>query len=75
MIILAAADSVGSNAYNNHLAEKRATAIQQYLIKRGIEEDRLDINTFGENMPTEYDPKKINVISNRRVEILLVKQQ
>jgi len=75
LIILAAADSVGSNAYNNHLAEKRATAIQQYLIKRGIEEDRLDINTFGENMPTEYDPKKINVISNRRVEILLVKQQ
>jgi len=75
LIILAATDSVGSNAYNNHLAEKRATAIQQYFIQRGIIEDRLDINTFGENMPTEYDPKKISVISNRRVEILLVKKQ
>ena len=75
LIILAASDSVGTNAYNNHLAQKRAAAVQLYFVERGIDEDRLDINTFGENMPTEYDPKKISVISNRRVEILLVKKQ
>ncbi|MEO8761295.1 MAG: OmpA family protein, partial [Bacteroidia bacterium] len=73
LIIIAASDSVGTNSYNERLAKSRAGAIQKYFIDRGITEDRLDINIFGENMPTEYDRKKINVISNRRVEILLVK--
>jgi outer membrane protein OmpA-like peptidoglycan-associated protein len=74
LIILAAADSVGSIAYNIKLAKNRANAVRQYFLERGIKEERLDINTFGENMPTEYTGDKISVISNRRVEILLVKK-
>ncbi len=74
LIILAAADSVGSSSYNRDLSKKRAEAVQQYFIEKGISNSRLDINTFGENMPAVYDRNKIIVISNRRVEILLVKQ-
>ena len=42
-------DSRGSNGYNERLAQRRATSAQAYLIEKGIDKDRIEIRSFGEN--------------------------
>ncbi len=34
-------DSIGDDAYNQKLSEKRAQAVRQYLIEKGVAENRL----------------------------------
>jgi len=73
LIILSVSDTVGTADYNYKLSKKRAQIVQQYLRNKGIREKRLDILPFGENISLEYEEPKNVVISNRRVELLLVK--
>lgn len=42
-------DSRGTHAYNLQLSIKRAEAVRQYLIKQGIDEDRMTIKGYGES--------------------------
>lgn len=45
-------DSIGSEAYNQRLSEKRASAVYDYLINRGISSSRLSgPNGYGETQP------------------------
>ncbi len=74
LIIIAISDSVGSTAYNFKLSQRRANTVQQYLLQKGIKEKRLEIIPLGENVPTKYKQQKNIVLSNRRVELLLVKK-
>lgn len=73
LIILAVSDTVGNNQYNLKLSERRATAVQKYLRDKGIRQERLDVISLGENMPIEYNSKKNVLLSNRRVELIIVK--
>jgi outer membrane protein OmpA-like peptidoglycan-associated protein len=74
LIILATyAPTIGKDADNYKLAEKRADAIKAYFIKRGTNEERLETIVFKENNTLQAEPKKNVVPSNRRVEILVVK--
>jgi len=73
LIILAASDRGKENDVNRTLSKKRATAIQEFFTSKGIKASRIDVNVLGKNMPIEYEPGKNVVISNRRVQILLVK--
>ncbi len=75
LMILSISDSVGTTAYNLDLSRRRAASVQNYLLKKGIKQSRLDIIPLGENVPTKYKQQKNIVISNRRVELLLVKKQ
>ena len=43
-------DSRGSEQYNLWLSQKRADAVVQYLLKRGVNKNRLDAKGFGETM-------------------------
>jgi outer membrane protein OmpA-like peptidoglycan-associated protein len=45
-------DNVGSASSNLSLSERRATAIQNYLISKGIEAKRLSSVGFGATQPT-----------------------
>lgn len=52
----------GSNAYNQKLSERRAKAVQEYLVNEGlITPDRLSTIGYGEKNPEMYEaaPKKI----------------
>ena len=73
LIILSSSDTVGTSAYNYKLSKKRAFSVQAFLNKKGIKKERLDIIPFGENIPPGHERRKNNVTSNRRVELLLVK--
>lgn len=47
------ADKQGAENYNKSLSAKRAKAIEDYLIKHGIEKDRLNPVSMGESDPIE----------------------
>jgi OOP family OmpA-OmpF porin len=44
-------DSIGSDAYNQRLSERRAAAVKNYLVARGIAADRLETVGYGESRP------------------------
>jgi outer membrane protein OmpA-like peptidoglycan-associated protein len=56
------ASASGTGEYNQRLSERRATAVQEYLINEGIiARDRLDTIGYGETNPAMYEasPKEI----------------
>jgi outer membrane protein OmpA-like peptidoglycan-associated protein len=44
-------DQRGENDYNEKLSEKRSAVVMEYLKKRGVEENRLEYEWFGETKP------------------------
>lgn len=44
-------DQRGDDGYNEKLSERRAEVVKDYLIKRGIENNRLEYHWFGETRP------------------------
>lgn len=46
----------GSNRYNHRLSERRANAVQEYLLTKGaISQDRLTTIGYGESNPAEFE--------------------
>ena len=68
-------DSIGSDAYNQRLSERRAKAVFNYFLKKGISADRMKTVGYGESRPKASNTKpngKDNPEGraiNRRVEI------
>jgi OmpA-OmpF porin, OOP family len=60
-------DDVGNEAYNLTLSENRAKAVYSFLIGKGIAENRLDYEGFGEKKPLEENSNKENRSQNRRI--------
>jgi OOP family OmpA-OmpF porin len=61
--------SIGSDAYNQKLSERRAAAVKSWLVSNGIAAGRLDAAGYGEAKP-KYDNKTDEGRKlNRRVEI------
>lgn len=45
-------DSIGSEAYNQNLSERRAAVVYRYLVERGVSQERLaGPNGYGESQP------------------------
>jgi peptidoglycan-associated lipoprotein len=61
-------DSRGSDEYNMALGNRRAAAVQQYLVDRGIDASRLQIVSFGEEMPAAQGEDESAWSQNRRAE-------
>ncbi|MDP1658026.1 MAG: OmpA family protein, partial [Methylotenera sp.] len=56
--------------YNQALSEKRAKAVLDYLVKKGVDAKRLTAKGYGYSQPiAENDPKEGSVV-NRRVELI-----
>lgn len=62
-------DSKGSDAYNQKLSEQRATAVQDYLVTRGIAAERMVAKGFGEASPIADNDSDEGRERNRRVEL------
>jgi len=50
-------DSIGSDAYNQRLSERRAKSVKQYLVSRGVDAGRLDTVGKGESEPIADNTK------------------
>jgi outer membrane protein OmpA-like peptidoglycan-associated protein len=60
-------DSVGTDAYNQGLSERRAKSVRDYLVKHGIDASRLTAVGFGESQPVADNKTKDGRAQNRRV--------
>ncbi len=66
-------DSTGAATYNMTLSEKRAAAIKDHLVTRGIDPERLTTKGFGFTKPAASNDTKEGRAKNRRVEFTPVK--
>jgi OOP family OmpA-OmpF porin len=71
-------DSKGSDVYNVKLSQRRAKAVVDYLIRKGVAEVRITREAFGKSDPAEndmpngvYDPAAAQ--KNRRALIHITK--
>ena len=64
---------IGTDAYNQGLSERRATAVMEYLVSQGIVQSRLTMIGFGETKPTVSNETQEGREQNRRVEVLFTK--
>jgi len=60
-------DSVGADAYNQQLSEKRADSVRDYLISQGVNGTRLVAKGYGETQPIADNATAEGRASNRRV--------
>ncbi|MCS7259075.1 MAG: PorV/PorQ family protein [candidate division WOR-3 bacterium] len=61
-------DVAGSDAYNMRLSEKRAQAVKEYMVSKGIPANRIIISPQGENKPLNYQTGPgVKGMENRRV--------
>ncbi|MEK6202101.1 MAG: OmpA family protein [Desulfobulbaceae bacterium] len=64
-------DSTGPSAYNQKLSEKRAQAVLNYLVEKGVATERLTARGFGESKPIAPNNTSEGRQKNRRVELNL----
>jgi peptidoglycan-associated lipoprotein len=62
------ADERGSQEYNIGLGDRRATAVRQALVQRGVAPARIDTVSFGEERPVCSVPNEACWQQNRRAE-------
>jgi outer membrane protein OmpA-like peptidoglycan-associated protein len=62
-------DSMGTDAYNQRLSERRARSVVDYLVAGGISRSRLDPVGFGESDPVASNTTEEGRAQNRRVEL------
>jgi outer membrane protein OmpA-like peptidoglycan-associated protein len=62
-------DSVGTDAYNKRLSERRARAVKDYLVKGGISASRIETVGYGESKPVASNDTEDGRAQNRRVEL------
>ena len=65
-------DSRGSSTYNQELSQRRAQSVVDYLLKKGIDAERLKSKGFGESKPIAPNDTKSGRLQNRRVEMKVV---
>jgi OOP family OmpA-OmpF porin len=64
-------DSVGADAYNQGLSERRAAAVKDYLVGKGVDSSRLTTTGYGESSPIASNDTADGRALNRRVELNL----
>jgi OOP family OmpA-OmpF porin len=70
-------DRIGSQAYNQKLSERRADAVRNYLVSKGVAKDKIETLGMGKTQPvpgvnctmTALKPLIACLAPNRRVEV------
>jgi len=65
-------DNQGKPEANMILSEKRAKAVKKYLVSKGVPEDKILTEWFGQTQPIESNDKEPGRKKNRRVEMKLI---
>jgi outer membrane protein OmpA-like peptidoglycan-associated protein len=64
-------DNNGADAVNIPLSEKRAAAVKEYLVSKGLKDGQIEIRGFGSSKPVADNGTEAGRSRNRRVEIVL----
>jgi OOP family OmpA-OmpF porin len=62
-------DNVGTDAYNQRLSERRAAAVKEYLVSKGIPASKITTIGKGESQPVATNKTAEGRQKNRRVDI------
>lgn len=65
-------DSIGAEAYNQKLSEKRAAAVANYMVSKGVPPEALRVSGRGESQPVADNSTKAGRAANRRVDVTAV---
>ena len=75
MLIEGYTDSVGADAYNLNLSERRAQAVRAALVQRGVDSGRIAARGYGKVHPVADNSSAEGRAMNRRVEIVITDDQ
>jgi outer membrane protein OmpA-like peptidoglycan-associated protein len=64
-------DSVGSDAYNEELSQRRANAVKAALVTRGVDPTRINTQGYGKAYPVASNTDSGGRQLNRRVEVVI----
>jgi large repetitive protein len=67
-------DDVGGAKKNQELSQARAESVRNYLIKKGVEPERLQAVGYGDTRPLDKRKTSDARAKNRRVEFIIVEQ-
>ncbi len=65
-------DSVGNEAYNQKLSQRRTDSVREYLVSHGVDAARITSHGYGESDPVASNSTKEGRAKNRRVEVRLI---
>lgn len=68
-------DNVGKPESNLLLSEDRAVAVREFLIKEGVQQERMTAKGYGDTMPVEDNATAAGRAKNRRVEFVVSFEQ
>jgi len=66
-------DERGGNIYNIAMGERRAQAAKEFLVSQGIDSNRINAISFGEEKPFCFESNETCWLENRRAHFILVK--
>jgi OOP family OmpA-OmpF porin len=66
-------DNIGPAEYNMKLSERRANAVMEYFVSKGVDAKQLTIKGFGLTKPAASNDTKEGRAKNRRVELTPLK--
>lgn len=64
-------DSVGGDSYNQDLSDRRAQAVRDALVQRGVDSSRITARGYGKAYPVADNASPEGRAMNRRVEIVI----
>ena len=65
-------DKRGPASYNLRLSDRRAAAVRNYLVRKGVDAKRLVSKGYGESRPKVPNTSKKNMAINRRTEFFIL---
>ncbi|OQP52596.1 hypothetical protein A4H97_25060 [Niastella yeongjuensis] len=71
LVIEGHTDNVGKPANNQILSQKRADAVKNYLVQKGLDASRLEARGYGQDKPVADNSTPEGKAANRRVELKL----
>lgn len=72
ILVAGNADERGTVDYNQALGEKRAQAAVDYLVAAGIDADRIEMISYGENAPVDPGSNESAWAKNRNAQSVLI---
>lgn len=75
IVVVGHTDNVGSDQYNQDLSKRRAIAVADYLVSRGVSYQRMRTEGQGESAPRASNDTADGRAQNRRVEVFVVPDQ
>ncbi|MCX7953837.1 MAG: OmpA family protein [Bacteroidales bacterium] len=67
-------DNIGSEAFNQKLSERRAQAVADYLVSKGVDIKRMTVVGYGMSRPIAFNNTEEGRAMNRRVEFKVLKK-